>query len=166
VLRKPILAAIDGYCLGGGLEIAMCCDIRVATPRASFGAPEVRRGWHAGSGNTSLLPRFIGYGHAARWILTGDIFPAGEAYRLGLVQEIVEPDDLAATVDALADRIVRNPPIAVESAKNIIRQTQGATIDQALAWENDGYTFCMATEDAAEGIAAFTAKRDPVYRGR
>jgi enoyl-CoA hydratase len=165
-LRKPAIAAIDGYCLGGGLEVAMSCDIRVATERSSFGAPEVRRGWHAGSGNVSILPRLIGYGNAARWILTGDIFPAAEAHRVGFVQELVGVDELMPKVMAIAERIARNPPIAVQSAKNIIRQSQGTSIMQGLAWENDGYTFCMATEDAAEGIKAFVEKREPVFRGR
>lgn len=165
-LRKPSIAAIDGYCLGGGLEVAMSCDIRVATERSRFGAPEVQRGWHAGSGNTSILPRLIGYGNAARWILTGDIFPAAEAHRVGFVQDLVPPDQLMERVMSIAERLAKNPPIAVQSAKNIIRQSQGTSIAQGLAWENDGYTFCMATEDAAEGIKAFVEKREPVYRGR
>jgi enoyl-CoA hydratase len=165
-LRKPAIAAIDGYCLGGGLEVAMACDIRVATDRSRFGAPEVRRGWHAGSGNTSILPRLIGYGNAARWILTGDIFPAAEAHRVGFVQDLVSVDELMPRVMAIAERLAKNPPIAVQSAKNIIRQSQGTSIAQGLAWENDGYTFCMSTEDAAEGIRAFVEKREPVFRGR
>ena len=165
-LRKPAIAAIDGYCLGGGLEVAMCCDIRIATPRSSFGAPEVQRGWHAGSGNTSILPRLIGYGNAAHWILTGDVFPAEEAHRVGLVQRLVAPEELEAEVARLADRLARNPPIAVQSAKNVIRQSQGTSVAQGLAWENDGYTLCMTTEDAREGMAAFAEKREPVFRGR
>ncbi len=165
-LRKPAIAAIDGFCIGGGLEVAMCCDIRVATPRSRFGAPEVKLGWHAGSGNTSILPRLIGFGNAAHWILTGNLFSANEAHRVGFVQKIADPESLQDEVDALAHRIAQNPPIAVQSAKNIIRQTQGTSIAQGLAWENDGYTFCMSTEDAKEGIAAFAEKRDPVFTGR
>ncbi len=165
-LRKPAIAAIDGYCLGGGLEVAIACDIRVATTRSQFGAPEIQRGWHAGSGNVSILPRLIGYGNAARWILTGDIFDAAEAQRVGFVQDLVAPEDLASTVRTMADRVAKNPPLAVQSAKNIIHQSQGTSVAQGLAWENDGYTSCMMTEDAAEGIAAFAAKREPVFRGR
>ncbi|WP_426127732.1 enoyl-CoA hydratase/isomerase family protein [Pararhizobium sp. PWRC1-1] len=165
-LRKPAIAAINGYCLGGGLEVAMCCDIRIATPNSSFGAPEVQRGWHAGSGNTSILPRLIGYGNAALWILTGDRFDAAEAYRVGLVQRIVDPDTLLSEARKIAARLALNPPIAVQSAKQIIKQSQGTSIAQGLAWENDGYTLCMMTEDAREGMAAFSEKRDPVFRGR
>lgn len=165
-LRKPAIAAIDGYCLGGGLEIAICCDIRVATHRSSFGAPEVQRGWHAGSGNTSILPRLIGYGNAAYWILTGDLYPAEEAHRVGFVQVLAQPDDLMQEVLRIAARLANNPPIAVQSAKNIIRQSQGTSIAQGLSWENDGYTLCMMTEDAREGMAAFGEKRTPKFVGK
>ncbi|MEV8467442.1 enoyl-CoA hydratase/isomerase family protein [Fluviibacterium sp. DFM31] len=165
-LRKPAIAAIDGYCLGGGLEVAMMCDIRIATPRSTFGAPEVQRGWHAGAGNTSVLPRLIGFGNAALWILTGDRFPAEEACRVGFVQRVVDVDDLMPTARAIADRIARNPPIAVQSAKNVIKRSQGSSLEQGLSMENDGYTLCMMTEDAREGMAAFGEKREPVFQGR
>lgn len=164
-LRKPFIAAIDGYCLGGGLEIAVCADIRVSTTRSNFGAPEIRHGWHAGSGNTSILPRLIGYANAGRWILTGDIFPAEEAYRVGLIQELVPPDELLTFTQELAGRIASKAPIAVQSAKNIIKQSQGTSIAQGLSWENDGYTFCMSTRDAKEGQNAFSEKRKPTFRG-
>lgn len=165
-VRKPVIALIDGYCLGGGLEVAICADIRVATPRSQFGAPEVQRGWHAGSGNTSILPRLIGFGNAAHWILTGDKFPAAEAHRVGFVQLLAEPDQIEAEVMKIAERLAKNPPIAVQSAKNIIWQSQGTSVAQGLAWENDGYTMCMMTEDAAEGMRAFGEKRAPVFHGR
>ncbi|MFN8518126.1 MAG: enoyl-CoA hydratase-related protein [Chloroflexota bacterium] len=165
-LRLPIVAAIRGYCLGGGLEIALASDIRVAGEGASFGAPEVRLGWHAGSGNTTILPRLIGYGNAARWILTGDRFDAAEALRVGLVQEVVADDAVEAHALGIARRIAANPPIAVQAAKSLIRRSQGTTVEQGLAWENDLYTLCMTTEDAREGIAAFVGKREPRYRGR
>ncbi|EGU61649.1 enoyl-CoA hydratase [Vibrio nigripulchritudo ATCC 27043] len=165
-LRKPAIAAIDGYCLGGGLEVAICCDIRIATPRSRFGAPEIQRGWHAGSGNTSILPRLVGFGNAAMWILTGELMSAEESHRVGFVQKIVSEDDLMPEAKRLAKRIAQNPPIAVQSAKNVIRQSQGTSIEQGLSWENDGYTLCMMTDDAAEGIAAFGEKREPVFKGR
>jgi enoyl-CoA hydratase len=165
-LRKPIVAAIRGFCLGGGLEIALASDIRIAGRSAEFGAPEIRLGWHAGSGNTTILPRLIGYGNAARWILTGDRFSAEEAFRVGLVQEVVADDAVEARTRAMAERIAANPPVAVQAAKHLIRLSQGSTVEQGLAWENDLYTYCMTTADSREGIAAFAEKREPRFEGR
>jgi enoyl-CoA hydratase len=164
-LRKPVIAAIRGYCLGGGLEIALASDIRIAGEGAEFGAPEVRLGWHAGSGNTTILPRLIGYGNAARWILTGDRFDAAEARRVGLVQEVLPDPDVDAAAMEMARRIAANPPIAVQSAKHLIRMSQGTSVEQGLAWENDLYTYCMTTDDSREGIDAFATKREPRFRG-
>ena len=164
-LRKPVVAAIRGYCLGGGLEIAIACDIRVASETASFGTPEIRLGWHAGSGNTTILPRLIGYGNAARWILTGDRFDAAEAHRVGLVQEVVPDPVLEATARAIAERLAANPTIAVQAAKHLIRMSQGTSVEQGLAWENDLYTYEMTTADSREGIAAFVGRRTPTYTG-
>lgn len=164
-LRKPVVAAIRGYCLGGGLEIAIACDIRVASETASFGTPEIRLGWHAGSGNTTILPRLIGYGNAARWILTGDRFDAAGALQVGLLQAVVPDGELEGAARELADRLAANPPIAVQAAKHLIRESQGTSIAQGLAWENDLYTYCMTTADSREGIAAFRERREPRYRG-
>lgn len=162
---KPVIAAIRGYCLGGGLEIALASDIRIASESAVFGAPEITLGWHAGSGNTTILPRLIGYGNAARWILTGDRFDAREAHRVGLVQEVVPDSELEARVAGLATRIAANPPIAVQAAKHLIRQSQGTSVEQGLAWENDLYTYSMTTADSREGIAAFAERRPPLFHG-
>jgi enoyl-CoA hydratase len=164
-LRQPIVVAIRGFCLGGGLEIALASDVRVAGTSASFGAPEVRLGWHAGSGNTTILPRLIGYGNAARWILTGDRFPAEEALRVGLVQQVVPDDEVEMAASDIAARIAANPPIAVQAAKSLIRRSQGTSVEQGLAWENDLYSYCMTTADSREGIAAFVEKREPRFRG-
>jgi enoyl-CoA hydratase len=164
-MRQPIVVAIRGFCLGGGLEIALAGDVRVAGTSASFGAPEVRLGWHAGSGNTTILPRLIGYGNAARWILTGDRFPAEEARRVGLVQLVVADADVEDAAGAIAARIASNPPIAVQAAKSLIRRSQGTSVEQGLAWENDLYSYCMTTADSREGIAAFVEKREPRFRG-
>jgi len=113
-----------------------------------------------------LLSRYIGWGNASLWILTGDRFPAEEAFRVGLVQKLVSPEALFNEVVGLAHRLAKNPPIAVQSAKNVIRRSLGTSIEQGLSMENDGYTLCMMTEDAREGMAAFAAKREPVFRGR
>ncbi len=164
-IRKPIVAAIDGYCIGGGLEIALTCDVRFATPGAQFAAGEVKLGWHAGSGETQLLPRVVGFGNAMRLLLTGDRIDAQEAFRLGLVQEIVERPNLLAAAQDLADRIARNPPIAVQLTKHIARMSQNTSIEVGMAYENDLYSFCMTTRDSQEGIAAFSEKREPRFTG-
>lgn len=165
-LRKPMIAAIDGYCLGGGLEVAICADIRIASDRSEFGAMEIRRGWHAGSGNVTILPRLIGYGNAGRWLLTGDIFNAAEAHRIGFVQEVTSPERVMPRALELARRIADNPPLAVQSAKNIMRESQGMTIAQGLSWENDGCMLTMFSEDGHEGRRAFAEKRPPMFVGR
>ena len=164
-LRLPLVAAIRGYCLGGGLEVALAADIRIAGESAELGAPEVRLGWHAGSGNTTILPRLIGYGNAARWILTGDRFGAVEAMRVGLVQEVLPDDEVESRARELATQMAQLSPIAVQSAKHLIRLSQGTSVEQGLAWENDLYSYCMTTEDSREGIRAFREKRQPRYRG-
>lgn len=161
-LLKPAIAAIDGHCLCGGLEVTLCCDIRIATPNSTFGAPEIQRGWNAGSGNVSILQRTIGNGNAALRLLTGKRAWAEEAHRVGLVQRIVTKDDLLAEAQKIAARIAKNSPIAVQSAK----QDQGTSIAQGLARENDGYTLRMMTEDDRKGMAAFVEKREPVFWGR
>lgn len=165
LIRKPVVAAIDGYCIGGGLEMACASDVRIATSRASFGAGEIRWGWHGGSGATQLLTHAIGPGHASRMLLTGMRIDAEEASRIGLVQELVEPGalldrgaELAATIAALA-------PIATQRTKYMVRMAQNVPLDVGLLVENDSFAYCMTTEDAQEGQAAFAAKRAPQFRG-
>ncbi len=166
LIRKPVVAAIDGYCIGGGLEMACASDVRIATPRSSFGAGEIRWGWHGGSGQTQYLTRQIGPGHASRLLLTGERIDGAEAYRIGLVQQLVEPDELAAAAHALAATIAERSPIAIERTKHMIRLAQSVPLETALLVENDSFAYCMMTEDAAEGRAAFAAKRNPQFRGR
>jgi enoyl-CoA hydratase len=165
-LRKPVVAAIDGYCIGGGLEMACASDIRIATPAASFGAGEIRWGWHGGSGQTQYLPRLIGPGYAARLLLTGDRIDGAEALRVGLVQQLVEPGSLRATAGELAARIAALSPIAIERTKHMIRLAQNLPLDAALAVENDSFSYLMLTADAAEGRAAFAEGRTPQFKGR
>lgn len=164
-IRKPIVAAIRGYCIGGGLEMACASDVRIASPDASFAAGEIRWGWHGGSGATQHLTRAVGPGHAARLLLTGDRIDATEAYRIGLVQELVASDEVLPRARALATTIAERAPIATQSTKNLIRIAQSTSIEVGMRYENDMFSYLMRTADAAEGQAAFAEKRPPVFRG-
>ena len=164
-IRKPVIASIRGYCIGGGLEMALSCDIRVASETARFGAGEIKLGWHGGAGNTQLLPRLVGYGKAMEMVLTGDLIDAAEARADGLVQRLVADADLEATTAALAGRIAANAPIAAQLAKHLIRMSESTAVDVGLRWENDLFAYCFTTQDAVEGRAAFTEKRQPVFKG-
>lgn len=166
LLRKPAVAAVDGYCIGGGLEMASACDIRLATPSSSFGAGEIRWGWHGGSGQTQLLTHLVGPGYAAQLLLTGDRIDGIEAHRIGLVQQLHSSDEVLSAAAALATTIAARSPIATQRTKYMVRVAQNVGIDAALLVENDSFAYLMKTEDAAEGRAAFAAKRDPVFRGR
>lgn len=164
-MRKPVVVAIHGYAIGGGLEMACASDIRLATPESSFGAGEIRWGWHGGSGATQFLTRAIGPGHALRLLLTGDRIDGTEAYRIGLVQELLPPESLDERAHELAATIAARGPIAVQSTKNLVRVAQSASIEVGLAYENDMFSYCMLTADAAEGRRAFAEKREPLFRG-
>jgi len=166
LIRKPVISAINGYCIGGGLEIACGSDIRIATPQSSFGAGEIKWGWHGGSGQTQLLTHVIGPGYASRLLLTGDRIDGDEALRVGLVQQLVPFEDLIETAMALAATIAGNSPIAIEKSKNMVRVAQNVPLDAALLVENDSFSYLMMTEDAAEGRAAFAEKRTPQFKGR
>lgn len=164
-IRKPVVAAVRGYVVGGGLEMACAADIRVGSETAQFGAGEIRWGWHGGSGATQLLTRVVGPGKALELLLTGDRIDAQEAYRIGLIQRLVPDAELESTARSLAERIASRSPIATQSVKNLVRVAQGASLDIGLAYENDMFGYCMTTRDAAEGMAAFAEKREPVFRG-
>lgn len=166
LIRKPVIAAINGYCIGGGLEMASASDVRIATPEASFGAGEIRWGWHGGSGQTQLLTHLIGPGHASRLLLTGDRVDGEEALRIGLVQQLVPFDQLIDTAMTLAQTIAERSPIAIERTKYMVRVAQNVGLDAGLLVENDSFSYLMMTEDAAEGRAAFGEKRAPEFKGR
>lgn len=165
-VRKPVVAAVIGYAYGGGLELASASDIRIAGRSATFAAGEIRWGWHAGSGQTQFLTRLIGPGHAARILMTGEPIDAEEAYRIGLVQELLDDDRVVDRAHELASTIAALSPIAIERTKFMIRMSQNLPLDSALLVENDSFAYIMMTEDAAEGQAAFSEKRPPVFRGR
>ena len=164
-IRKPVIAVIRGWCIGGGLELALVSDIRLAAHSAKFGSGEIKLGWMGGCGNTQLLPRLVGYGKALQLTLTGDTIGAEEALRCGLVQEVVEDAKLNSFARDMAGRIAGNAPIAVELTKHLVRMSESTTIDVGLAYENDLFTYCFTTQDHLEGIAAFKAKRAPKFTG-
>jgi enoyl-CoA hydratase len=164
-IRKPVVAMIRGFCIGGGLELALMSDVRIATPDARFGAGEVKLGWNGGAGNTQLLPRMIGYGNANKLLLTGDIIEAAEAHRMGLVQNVVPDDELESFTKAFAARTAANAPIAVQLIKHLVRMADSTSVEAGLAMENDLFAYCFTTKDSTEGIAAFTEKRSPDFKG-
>jgi len=166
LIRKPVVAALFGYVIGGGLEMACASDIRLATPDAQFGAGEINWGWHGGSGQTQYLTRIMGSGNAAKLLLTGERIGIDEAFRTGLVQEIHERNDLEAAALSLAEGIAAKAPIAIQMTKHMIRVAQNTALDVGLMVENDSFTYCMTTEDAKEGQVAFAEKRAPIFKGR
>jgi enoyl-CoA hydratase/carnithine racemase len=164
--RTPTIAAVNGYALGGGLETALSCDIRIASESATFAAPEIKLGWIGGGGMTSLLSRAIGPSNTALMIMTGDPIDADRALRWHLVSEVTPPEDLTARARGIASTIASRAPIAAETAKINLRAAYGMPEDKALEYERDLQTICFATDDAAEGRRAFTEKRAPVFRRR
>jgi enoyl-CoA hydratase len=166
LIRVPVIAAIRGYCIGGGLEMACASDIRIASPGSSFGAGEIRWGWHGGSGATQLLTRAVGPGQASRMLLTGERIPAEEAWRVGLVQELRPDEEVLPTAQALAGSIAALAPVAIQRTKYMIRMADNVPVDVGLLVENDSFAYCMLTDDAAEGRAAFAEHRTPRFKGR
>jgi len=165
-LRKPVVAAINGYAFGGGLESALTCDIRVAAANATFAAPEIKLGWVGGGGMSVLLAGSIGASNAALMLMTGDPIDAERALAWGLVSEVVPVDEVVARAQQIAQTIAQRPPIAAETAKANLRAAANLPQDQAIAYERELQGITFATEDAAEGRAAFAERRDGVFRGR
>ncbi|WP_076068534.1 enoyl-CoA hydratase/isomerase family protein [Sphingomonas montana] len=164
--RKPVIAAINGYALGGGLETAMACDIRIASTNARFAAPEIKLGWIGGGGMAAGLAYATGTSNAAMMLLTGDMIDADRALAWGLVSEVVAPDRLMPRAQELAAIIASRAPIAAETAKLNLRAALTMPWDQAIAYERDLQAICFATDDAREGRAAFAEKRAPDFRRR
>lgn len=164
--RKPVVAAINGYALGGGLETAMAADIRIASTNARFAAPEIKLGWIGGGGMAAGLTYSMGASNAALMLLTGDMIDAERALAWGLVSEVVAPDTLLARAQAIAATIAARAPIAAETAKLNLRAAHTMPWDKAIEYERDLQAICFATEDAQEGRAAFAEKRAPVFNRR
>ena len=162
----PFVAAIRGFCLGGGLELAMCCDIRVCADDATLGQPEIKLGLIPGGGGTQRLPRLVGQGRAMFLNLTGDFVDADTAYQWGLVERVVPVAELEGTAVAIAGRIAAQSPHAVAVLRELARTTRDLPLGEGLRREADGFVRCLRSEDGAEGVAAFIEKRAPVFSGR
>jgi enoyl-CoA hydratase len=165
-LPKPVIAAMNGYALGGGLELAMACHIRVASPNAKLGQPEVKLGIVPGYGGTQRLPRLVGKGRALEMILTGDPISADEAHRIGLVNRVVPQEQLLAEARAIAAKIVENGPVAVALCLDAVNRGLEMPLGEALGWEAAQFGLSCATEDIREGTQAFLEKRKARFQGR
>jgi enoyl-CoA hydratase len=162
---KPTIAMINGFALGGGCELALACDIRVAARSARFGQPEVRLGLIPGGGGTQRLPRLIGTGRALRLILTGDLVDAEEAYRIGLVDVLADEDELHARTMELARSMAAHSPVALRLAKNAVAAALETPLAAGLALERELFITAFASDDRREGVSAFLEKRSPTFTG-
>jgi enoyl-CoA hydratase/carnithine racemase len=165
-LGKPVIAAINGFALGGGCETAMACTIRIAVEHARFGQPEVKLGLLPGGGGTQRLPRLVGKGRALQLILTGETISAQEAYRIGLVNEVVPAADLIARAETILKQILANAPIALKFSLEAVNKGLETAQSEGLALEASYFGICAATEDKKEGTSAFLEKRAPKFQGR
>ncbi len=162
----PFIAAIHGFCLGGGLELAMCCDIRVCSDDAQLGQPEIKLGLIPGGGGTQRLPRLIGNGRAMLLNLTGDFIDAQTAYDWGLVEKVVPREELLETAVRIARTIATHSPVSVGILRELSRTTRDISLEEGMRREADGFRRCLESEDGAEGVAAFIEKRAPNFVGR
>ena len=163
---KPVIAMINGFCLGGGCELALSCDLRIASDKARFGQPEIKLGLIPGGGGTQRLSRLIGQGQAMRMILTGDMVGAEEAARIGLVEMVVPHDELRARTLELANKIAAFSPLTLRVAKEAVRASDRLAIEDGVAYERDLFCLCFSSRDKEEGVAAFLEKRPPRWQGR
>ena len=166
LLPIPVIAAVNGFALGGGCELAMACDIRIASSNAKFGQPEVGLGIIPGFSGTYRLPKLIGQGYAKEMIYTGKAIRADEALRIGLVNAVYEPEELMARAMEMAQRILANAPIAISLAKQSIGEGYDLDADAAISLENDLFGQCFATADQKEGMDAFLNKRKAAFTAR
>ncbi len=163
---KPFIAAINGVAMGGGLELALACDLRIAAETATLSVPEVKWNLIPGWGGTQRLPRMIPMAKAAEMLLTGDRIDANEAYRLGIVNKVVPAAELMDAAEAMANKIAKNGPLAVRAAKEAMIRGTSMTLDEGMQLELDLVESLLDTEDAKEGPKAFAEKRKPEFKGR
>ena len=165
-LGKPVIACINGFALGGGCEIAMACTMRLASDKAKLGQPEVKLGLIPGYGGTQRLPRLVGTGLAMQMLLTGEMISAQEAYRIGLVNEVLAPEQLIPRAEEIAQKIIANAPLAVQYCMEAVHQGLNMTLQEALFLEATLFSICSATEDKNEGTTAFLEKRAAKFQGK
>ena len=165
-LGKPVIAAVNGFALGGGCELAMACTFRIASETAKFGQPEVKIGIMPGAGGTQRLPRLVGKGRALQLILSGGTIDAQEAYRIGLVNEVVPSANLIARAEAILNQINSNAPLGVKFSIEAVNKGLDAGVSEGLLIEAALFGICAGSEDKTEGTSAFLAKRAPQFRGR
>ncbi|HXX59301.1 MAG TPA: enoyl-CoA hydratase-related protein [Dehalococcoidales bacterium] len=165
-LSIPVIAQINGFCLGGGCELALACDMRIASDNAKFGQPEISLGFIPGGGATQRLPKLIGIGRAKELIYTGRIVDAAEAEKIGLVDKVVPQAALAETVDKIAADIISKSPIAMKIAKQVMNRAQYTDLASGLAYEKEMLALCFASKDTQEGVSAFLEKRKPQFKGQ
>lgn len=165
-INKPVIAAINGFALGGGNELAMACDVRIASEKAKFGQPEVNLGIIPGYGGTQRLPRLVGKGMAKKLIYSAEMIDAQEAYRIGLVQEVVPAEELMAAAEKLAKTIMEKAPIAIKMAKVAINNGLNTDLKTGVQFEAESYTSTFVSEDRVEGMKAFVEKRPAQFKNK
>jgi len=165
-MKKPVIAMIDGFCLGGGLEIAMSCDLRISSDRSKLGQPEINIGIIPGAGGTQRLTRLIGEGRAMELILTGRMIDAKEAHKYGIVNFVFSPEDLEEKTMEIANTIASKSSYAVERAKKSVKAVAEMSLEKGLKYEQDLFVECFKSEDGKEGIAAFIDKRKANFKGK
>ena len=158
-IRKPVIAALKGWVLGGGMEIVLGADIRIAGRSARIGGPEITRGWVGGGGASQMLPRLVGYGQAMRMLLVGDPIDADAALRIGLVEEVVDDGAVLSRTAELAAKIASFSPLATQAVKAAVRAALSMPLEAGIRYENEIHVICMSDKDRAEGIKAFQEKR-------
>lgn len=163
-IRKPVVAKIRGYALGGGLELLLTTDIRIADEKSVYAVSEVQHGWISGSGATQGLGRLMSYNQAAELVLTGKKITADEAFRLGIINQVIKGEEIDDYVEQLLVNMSKQSRIAMELTKHNLRASQNMFLDAGLKYENDLFAFSFTTEDAAEGKAAFAEKRSPIFK--
>lgn len=163
---KPVIAMVNGFCLGGGNELAMACDIRLCTEKSRFAQPEINLGIMCGGGGTQRLTNLVGEGRAMEMVLTGDMIDAATAHAIGLVNHVFPADELEAKTMELADKIADKAPIALQLSKEAVKFASRSNLDEGLRREVDLFAICFSTEDKQEGVSAFLEKRKPEFKGR